>query len=81
MNKISEQLMHDFADKCKSQYVNHNGPWMDYIKFAELIVKECVESIEKTIDTDCNCDSEKMGGEFAITNLKEQFGINTENGL
>lgn len=81
MNKHSVALMHDLADKCKSQYVDHNGPWMDYIKFAELIVKECIESIEKTIDTDCDGDSEKMGCEFAITNLKSHFGIKTENVL
>jgi hypothetical protein len=81
MNANSVQLMHDLADKCKSQYVNHNGPWMDYIKFAELIVKECIESIEKTIDTDCDGDSEKMGCDFAITNLKQHFGIKMESVL
>jgi hypothetical protein len=48
---------------------------MELEKFAESIVKECIESIESTIDTDCDGDSEKMGCEFAITNLIEHFGI------
>ena len=44
-------------------------------KFAELIVAECVQSIEKTIATNCDTDSEKMGCEFAITDLLEHFGV------
>ena len=44
-------------------------------KFAELIVRECVQSIEKTIETNCDTDSEKMGCEFAITDLLEHFGV------
>jgi hypothetical protein len=44
-------------------------------KFAELIVKECVQSIEKTIEINCDTDSEKMGCEFAITDLIEHFGV------
>lgn len=45
------------------------------IKFAELIVRECVQSIERTIETSCEFDSEKMGCEFAITDLKKHFGV------
>jgi hypothetical protein len=44
-------------------------------KFAELIVRECVQSIERTIETSCEFDSEKMGCEFAITDLKKHFGV------
>lgn len=44
-------------------------------KFAELIVKECIQSIENTIETNCDTDSEKIGCEFAITDLKEHFGV------
>jgi hypothetical protein len=47
----------------------------NYEKFAELIIRECVASIEKTIDTNCETDSEKMGCEFAITDLKKHFGV------
>ena len=43
--------------------------------FAKLIVRECVQSIEKTIETNCDTDSEKMGCEFAITDLLEHFGV------
>jgi hypothetical protein len=45
------------------------------IKFAELIVKECAKSIEKTIEVNCDTDDEKMGCEFAITDLLEHFGV------
>lgn len=44
-------------------------------KFAELIVRECVNSIENTIETDCITDSEKMGCEFAIIDLMKHFGV------
>ena len=44
-------------------------------KFAELIVRECIQSIENTIETNCDTDSEKIGCEFAITDLKEHFGV------
>jgi hypothetical protein len=44
-------------------------------KLAELIVRECVQSIERTIETSCEFDSEKMGCEFAITDLKKHFGV------
>jgi hypothetical protein len=47
----------------------------DLEKFAELIVQECVASIEKTIETNCDTGSEKMGCEFAITDLLEHFGV------
>ena len=47
----------------------------DLEKFAEFLVKECMQSIEKTIDTNCDTDSEKMGCEFAITDLLEHFGV------
>ena len=42
---------------------------------AELIVRECIQSIENTIETNCDTDSEKIGCEFAITDLKEHFGV------
>ena len=44
-------------------------------KFAELIVEECKQSIEKTIEITCDTDSEKMGCEFAITDLLQHFGV------
>ena len=44
-------------------------------KFAELIVRECTQSIENTIETDCITDGEKMGCEFAITDLLKHFGV------
>ena len=44
-------------------------------KFAELIVKECTQTIENTIETDCITDGEKMGCEFAILDLLKHFGV------
>jgi len=44
-------------------------------EFAELIVRECAKSIEKTIEVNCDTDDEKMGCEFAITDLLEHFGV------
>lgn len=44
-------------------------------KFAELIVRECTQSIENTIETDCITDGEKMGCEFAILDLLKHFGV------
>ena len=66
MNIKSKQLMHELADKCKSQYVNHNGPWMDYILFAELIVKECCGIMEE--------HGYRPAG-VVKRNVKQQFGI------
>jgi hypothetical protein len=47
----------------------------DLEKFAELIVQECIQSIENTIQTNCETDSEKMGCEFAISDLIQHFGV------
>lgn len=44
-------------------------------KFAEAIIEECIISIEKTIDINCVFNGEKMGCEYAITDLKKHFGI------
>ena len=52
-----------------------DGLELDVEKFAELIVRECVQSIENTIQTNCETDGEKMGCEFAITDLKKHFGV------
>jgi hypothetical protein len=62
--------------------LSNAGKWVDYFseKFAELFVRECVHSIEKTIETKCDTDSEKMGCEFAITDLLEHFGVEESKG-
>jgi hypothetical protein len=44
-------------------------------QFVKLIVRECIQSIKNTIQTVCDTDSEKMGCEFAITDLLEHFGV------
>jgi hypothetical protein len=67
------------ADQCRIETYGVNGELLEFgfneEKFAELIVRECVQSIERTIETSCEFDSEKMGCEFAITDLKKHFGV------
>lgn len=61
-------------------FVNLNADYWDcttdgMIKLAELLVQECITSIEKTIDTNCDNDGEKMGCEYAIANIIDHFGV------
>jgi hypothetical protein len=74
MNERLKELAEQAGAWC---YDNHDIPTMEQFqeKFAELIVRECKASIEKTIDLSCTTDDEKMGCEFAITNLLEHFGV------
>jgi hypothetical protein len=75
MNQRITQL----AEQCRFEIQGINcevlGQGFDEEKFAELIVRECARSIEKTIETNCDTDSEKMGCEFAITDLLKHFGV------
>jgi hypothetical protein len=41
MNEQMKSKLHKLADACKHPDNYHQGPWMDYIQFAELIVREC----------------------------------------
>ena len=69
----------ELAEQCRFEIQGINcevlGQGFDEEKFAELIVRECARSIEKTIETNCDTDSEKMGCEFAITDLLKHFGV------
>jgi hypothetical protein len=75
MNERIRQL----AEQCRFEIQGINcevlGQGFDEERFAELIVRECARSIEKTIETNCDTDSEKMGCEFAITDLLKHFGV------
>jgi hypothetical protein len=46
MNEQTKSKLHKLADQCKHPDNYHQGPWMDYIQFAELIVRECVSICE-----------------------------------
>ena len=74
MNKRIDQLA-DEAVNSIPEHVDFDLPKEFTEKFAELIVRECARSIEKTIETNCDTDSEKMGCEFAITDLLKHFGV------
>ena len=68
--------MNERIQELWEQAVHGDGPHASVIAdFAELIVRGCVKSIEYTIQTNCDTDSEKMGCEFAISDLKERFGV------
>ena len=44
-------------------------------KFAELIVRECIETMMKTRATQCDGPDEKFGCDCAIMDVKEHFGV------
>jgi len=73
MNERIDQLLVEAGAYFGGEGVDYSN--FDPKKFAELIIRECVQSIEKTIETICDTDSEKMGCEFAITNLLAHFGV------
>ena len=76
MNERIQELAEQAFDKANNGTISDIKIPKEFIeKFAELIVRECVQSIEKTIETNCDTDSEKMGCEFAITDLLEHFGV------
>jgi len=74
MNEQIGKLISE-AIKAIPDHVDFDLPKEFTEKFAELIVRECARSIEKTIETNCDTDSEKMGCEFAITDLLKHFGV------
>lgn len=37
---MNTQLLHDLADKCRDPNNFHQGPWMNYIKFAEMLLED-----------------------------------------
>jgi hypothetical protein len=74
MNERIDKLIEECTDRHFSDCVG-GFETFDKEKFAELIVRECVQSIEKTIETSCDTDSEKMGCEFAITDMLGHFGV------
>jgi hypothetical protein len=74
MNERIRELLVEAREQTKEgKWRAPTAVWAE--KFAELIVRECVQSIERTIETSCEFDSEKMGCEFAITDLKKHFGV------
>lgn len=81
INELYEQAHRIYEVPYESSVVDptvvsfHKQKVWDRYLFARLIVRECFESIEKTIETNCDTDGEKIGCEFAITDLKEHFGI------
>ncbi len=69
MNERIKQL----AEQCQHRYSEHN---IDLAKFAELIVRECVELVsvnrDLAIEDGWNVD-EAMS--TAINDIKEHFGV------
>jgi hypothetical protein len=65
MNEQTKSKLHKLADQCKHPDNYHQGPWMDYIQFAELIVKECADYVDSAISN----------GGVDGRSLKEHFGV------
>jgi hypothetical protein len=43
MNEQAKSKLHKLANQCKNPDNYHQGPWMDYIQFAELIIQDCLQ--------------------------------------
>jgi hypothetical protein len=50
-------------------------------KFAELIVRECIETMKRTLDTECINENEKYGCMYAIVDVKDHFGVHDDGDL
>ena len=68
MNEHAKSKLHKLADQCKHPDNYHQGPWMDYIQFAELIVKECA-SLFDGVYTD-----QQRPQKIDLT-IKQHFGV------
>lgn len=75
MNEATISKLHQLADQCKDQHNTHRGPWMNYIQFAELVVQECVATMNKTLETQLDGEDEKFGCICAIMDVQEHFGV------
>lgn len=81
MNEQMKSKLHKLADTCKHPDNYHQGPWMDYIQFAELIVRECVEQGKQvqsqtvTNVSDDYVNGRAMGIEVFMNQIKEHFGV------
>jgi len=75
MNERIKELINLSGIEIRRNYDENGSTPAELQKFAELIVRECAKSIEKTIEVNCDTDDEKMGCEFAITDLLEHFGV------
>jgi hypothetical protein len=70
MNEQAKSKLHELADKCKHPDNYHQGPWMDYIQFAELIVKECAGIYSKIDNGNLH-----MGTDNYLEALRKHFGV------
>ena len=68
MNEQAKSKLHKLADQCKHPDNYHQGPWMDYIQFAELIVKECAGVGSRAMYPDS--DPDYVGRE-----IRKHFGV------
>lgn len=71
MNEQMKSKLHELADTCKHPDNYHQGPWMDYIQFAELIVRECAMFVVTELEG-------KVGSAIAdatANRLEEHFGV------
>jgi hypothetical protein len=79
MNKQMKSKLHELADQCKHPDNYHQGPWMDYIQFAELVVQQCIDNLQvpkaELKDLSEYNKGWVSGRLLAIENIKKDFGI------
>ena len=68
-------------DQCKTINWSIDNPEYDHEKFAELIVRECIETMKRTLDTECINENEKYGCMYAIVDVKDHFGVHDDGDL
>ncbi len=74
MNEQIKSKLHKLADQCKHPDNYHQGSWMDYLQFAELIVKECADICDKQSRSGWN-DDRKAQARLDRDLIKESFGV------
>ena len=87
MNEQTKSKLHKLADQCKHPDNYHQGPWMDYIQFAVLIVRECMKEAWEEIVDDAEIAQEKdplireylngnnQGIVDAVIRFRNHFGV------
>ena len=74
MNERIQKL----AEQCRTEYRNGHGGYIEQFdeeKFAELIVRECILTIQKGISLDGNTTEKFLRTMKHLKDIKEHFGI------
>jgi hypothetical protein len=77
MNEQMKSKLHKLADQCKHPDNYHQGPWMDYIQFAELIIRECGAVIADEVKRKLGREDYQFvdGIQHGSEIIKKHFGV------